>query len=132
MSHRAVVKKNGMSSSFLLCTHVDKNPAFGLGRHEVKSIRGWTVRRIRVELCLKEVYMNTVRLNITLREEVGRILSKVKNKSAYIAEAIKEKKRMDDEERMKRELATAYRAAAEEDYEAYKEWEDTLKDGLES
>ena len=76
--------------------------------------------------------MNTVRFNITLPEEVGRILSKVKNKSAYIAEAIKEKKRMDDEERMKRELATAYRQAAEEDYEAYKEWEDTLKDGLES
>ena len=76
--------------------------------------------------------MNTVRINITLPEEVGRILSKVKNKSAYIAEAIKEKKRMDDEERMKRELEAAYRQAAEEDYEAYLEWEDTLENGLES
>lgn len=76
--------------------------------------------------------MNTVRLNITLPEEVGRILSNVKNKSAYIAEAIKEKKRMEDEERMKRELAAAYRQAAGEDHETYKEWEDTIKDGLES
>jgi hypothetical protein len=76
--------------------------------------------------------MNTVRLNITLPEEVGRILSKVKNKSAYIAEAIMEKKRMDDEEKMKIQLAAAYRQAAEEDYETYMEWEDTLNDGLES
>ena len=76
--------------------------------------------------------MNTVRLNITLPEEVGRILSKVKNKSAYIAEAIKEKKRVEDEEKRKRELAAAYRQAAEEEHEVYQEWEDTLKDGLES
>jgi len=35
--------------------------------------------------------MGTVRLNITLPEDVGKILAEVTNKSAYIAEAIKEK-----------------------------------------
>jgi hypothetical protein len=36
--------------------------------------------------------MNTARLNITLPGDVVQILSGVKNKSAYIAAAIKEKK----------------------------------------
>ena len=43
---------------------------------------------------IREVYMSTVRMNITLPEDVGKILAEVNNKSAYIAEAIKEKKRM--------------------------------------
>jgi hypothetical protein len=33
--------------------------------------------------------MNTARLNITLPKEVAELLSGVKNKSSYIAEAIK-------------------------------------------
>jgi hypothetical protein len=52
--------------------------------------------------------MSTVRLNITLPEDVGEILSGVKNKSAYIADAIKEKRRMEEKEKMKRRLAAAY------------------------
>jgi len=75
--------------------------------------------------------MSTVRMNITLPEDVGRILAKVPNKSAYIAEAIKEKKRMEDKAKMRKQLAVAYQKAAEEDYDTYKEWEDTLKDGIE-
>ena len=35
--------------------------------------------------------MNTARLNITLPGDVAKLLSGIKNKSAYIAEAIKEK-----------------------------------------
>jgi hypothetical protein len=75
--------------------------------------------------------MSTVRMNITLPEDIGRILAKVNNKSAYIAEAIKEKKRVEDKAKIRKQLAVAYQKAAEEDYETYKEWEDTLKDGIE-
>jgi hypothetical protein len=75
--------------------------------------------------------MNTVRLNVTLPRDVGEILSGVKNKSAYIAEAIREKKRAEEKKKLRRELAAAYKQAADEEYATYKEWEDTLKDGLE-
>lgn len=75
--------------------------------------------------------MNTARLNITLPEDVAKLISGIKNKSAYIAEAIKEKKRLEDKEKMKKKLDTAYKQAAKEDYETYKKWEGTLKDGLE-
>jgi hypothetical protein len=75
--------------------------------------------------------MNTARLNITLPEDVVKMLAGVKNKSAYIADAIKQKKKMEDKEALKRTLEAAYKEAVHEDYETYKEWEDTLKDGLE-
>ncbi len=75
--------------------------------------------------------MNTARLNITLPEDVAKILSGVKNKSAYIADAIKQKKKMEEKEKMKKTLEAAYKEAVHEDYETYKEWEDTIKDGLE-
>jgi hypothetical protein len=75
--------------------------------------------------------MHTVRLNVTLPEDVGEILSEVKNKSAYIADAIREKKRLEEKKKLRRELAAAYKQAANEEYATYKEWEDTLKDGLE-
>ncbi len=78
-----------------------------------------------------DVYMNTARLNITLPEDVVKMLAGVKNKSAYIADAIKQKKKMEDKEALKRTLEAAYKEAVHEDYETYKEWEDTLKDGLE-
>jgi 2-oxo-4-hydroxy-4-carboxy--5-ureidoimidazoline (OHCU) decarboxylase len=75
--------------------------------------------------------MSTARLNITLPEDVYRMLAGIKNKSSYIAEAIREKRHMEDRENLNRALAAAYREAALEDYETYKVWEDTLKDGLE-
>lgn len=74
--------------------------------------------------------MNTARMNITLPQDVARILAGVKNKSAYIAEAIMEKKRLEEKAKARRKLEAAYQRAAKEDYETYKEWEDTLKDGL--
>ena len=45
--------------------------------------------------------MNTARLNITLPEDVAKLLSGMKNKSAYRAEAIKQKKMMEEKEKMK-------------------------------
>jgi hypothetical protein len=38
--------------------------------------------------------MNTVRVNITLPMEIAQMLRNVKNKSAFIAEAIRERKIM--------------------------------------
>jgi hypothetical protein len=76
------------------------------------------------------MYMNTSRLNITLPGDVVKILAAVKNKSAYIADAIKEKKRLDEAGEKTKKLEAAYRQAAAEDYETCKEWEDTLKDGI--
>jgi hypothetical protein len=75
--------------------------------------------------------MNTARLNITLPEDVAELLSGVKNKSSYIAEALREKKRLEEKEKERKKLEAAYKQAASEDYAIYKEWEDTLKDGLE-
>jgi predicted CopG family antitoxin len=74
--------------------------------------------------------MNTGRLNITLPEDVYNILKGIKNKSSYIAEAVREKRLMEDRENFMRALEAAYREAAVEDFETYKEWEDTLKDCL--
>lgn len=75
--------------------------------------------------------MNTARMNITLPEDIVKILSGVRNKSAYIADAIRMKKILEEKEKMKKRLEAAYRESADEDYKSYKEWEDTLRDGLE-
>lgn len=75
--------------------------------------------------------MNTARLNITIPEDAYKILRGVKNKSSYIADAVRIKKQLEDKERARKALAAAYKEAAAEDYEEYKEWEATLKDGLE-
>jgi flagellar motility protein MotE (MotC chaperone) len=75
--------------------------------------------------------MNTARLNITLPEDVAIMLSGVKNKSAYIADAIRERRLLEKKDKLRKKMEAAYREAAKEDYETYKEWEDTLKDGLE-
>jgi hypothetical protein len=60
--------------------------------------------------------MNMVRLNITLPRDVGVILSNVKNKSSFIASAVKEK--------IERERRVKLRKAAEKmkkEYEVNKE-----------
>ena len=74
--------------------------------------------------------MNTMRLNITLPGDVGDMLAKVKNKSAYIAEAVREKRQVEEKKRLRQELSAAYKEAAKEEYETHKEWEDTMADGL--
>ncbi len=75
--------------------------------------------------------MNKTRINILLPDDVAQILSSVKNKSAYIAEAIKEKKLHEEKRRLRNKLEASYKEAVNEDYEIYKEWEDTLGDGIE-
>jgi len=75
--------------------------------------------------------MNTARMNITMPEDVHEILRDVKNKSSYIADAVRIKKQLEEKERARKALAAAYKEAAAEDFEEYRAWEPTLKDGLE-
>lgn len=52
--------------------------------------------------------MHTVRMNITLPEDVARHLKKIKNKSAFIAESIKEKIEHLEETHLLQQLEAAY------------------------
>ena len=53
--------------------------------------------------------MNTTkRLNITVPEDVADILKGVKNKSAFIAEAVREYKKQKDKEKLIAELKEGY------------------------
>jgi len=75
--------------------------------------------------------MNTARrLNITVPEDVADILKGVKNKSAFIAEAVREYKRQKDREDLIAELKEGYLSTAKEDMELSKEWEVTTNDGI--
>ncbi|GAB6073232.1 hypothetical protein JCM14244_16090 [Venenivibrio stagnispumantis] len=70
------------------------------------------------------------RLNITLPEDVAEILNNVKNKSAFIAEAIREYKKQKDKEKLIAELKEGYLLSAKEDIELSKDWEVTINDGI--
>ncbi len=73
--------------------------------------------------------MNTSRLNITLPVDIVKKLNQERNKSAFIAEAIREKMERDERDRLKKELADAYRASAEEDRTVNAEWDSVSGDG---
>ncbi len=74
--------------------------------------------------------MNTVRMNITLPFEVAKMLENVKNKSAFIAEAIKERIEREEKANLVRELAEGYRTRRKEDKELSLDWDITSGDGL--
>ncbi len=64
-----------------------------------------------------------VRLNITLPEDVVKSLRQVSNKSNFIAKVLREKFKMEAEERLKNELILAYKESAEEDKMLTEDWE---------
>jgi|CryGeyDrversion2_2_1046609.scaffolds.fasta_scaffold559333_1 metal-responsive CopG/Arc/MetJ family transcriptional regulator len=74
--------------------------------------------------------MNTVRLNITLPQNVGKSIRSIKNKSAFIAEAIRERLDREDSERLATALKEGYTATKEEDKKITKEWDCVIGDGL--
>ena len=74
--------------------------------------------------------MNTVRFNITLPIDVARKLKNERNKSAFIANSIREKMERDERERIKQELAEAYKASANEDRSLSEEWDGASGDGI--
>ncbi|MGD9344699.1 MAG: hypothetical protein PVH84_02475 [Candidatus Aminicenantes bacterium] len=64
-----------------------------------------------------------IRLNITLPNDLGERLRKVKNKSRFIAEALREKMEREKRIEIERLLKEGYRATAQEDKEIVEDWE---------
>lgn len=77
--------------------------------------------------------MHTVRMNITLPGDVAAHLNKIRNKSAFIAESIKERVRHIEEEQLSRQLEAAYRDEVTETEAAgeAETWDGASADGLE-
>lgn len=74
--------------------------------------------------------MNTVRMNITLPEDVARHLKNIKNKSAFIAESIKEKMEHLEETHLLQQLEVAYQEEALLCMEETKLLDGAVADGL--
>jgi hypothetical protein len=72
-----------------------------------------------------------VRMNITVPEDVVKDLRRIRNKSRYIAVALREKFKMEKKKEMDRILIKAYKAVAKEDAALAKEWDVTVGDGIE-
>ena len=58
-------------------------------------------------------------------------MEKIPNKSKFIAEAVEEKLKKIEEERLDKELIEGYKATREEGKEIKKEWEKTTLEGME-
>ena len=69
--------------------------------------------------------MRMIRLNITLPEEIIQLLKEKKNKSRYIAEALKEKIEREEREKVERLMKEGYSASSKEDKELTGEWDKT-------
>jgi metal-responsive CopG/Arc/MetJ family transcriptional regulator len=74
--------------------------------------------------------MNTVRVNITLPMEIAQMLRNVKNKSAFIAEAIRERIEREEKANLIKELAEGYKIRRKEDNELSLDWDTTSGDGI--
>ncbi len=74
--------------------------------------------------------MNTVRINITLPAEIAEMLRNVKNKSSYIAEAVRERFEREEKANLIKELAEGYRVRKSEDKQLALEWDNTSGDGI--
>ena len=74
--------------------------------------------------------MNSVRVNITLPLEIALMLKNVKNKSGFIAEAIRERIEREEKAKLIRELSEGYKARKKEDNELALEWSTTSEDGI--
>ncbi len=74
--------------------------------------------------------MNTVRFNITLPLEIAEMLKNVKNKSNFIAEAIRERVERDEKANLIKELSEGYKVRKKEDKELSLDWDTTSGDGI--
>ena len=72
--------------------------------------------------------MFMVRLNITLPDELAKKIANRRNKSQFIAQALKEKIEREERARLEKLLIEGYAATSKEDSEIQSDWE---KDGLE-
>ena len=74
--------------------------------------------------------MNTVRMNITLPSEIAELLKSVKNKSNFIAEAVKERIEREERNQLIKELKEGYKIRKSEDNLLALEWDMTTGDGI--
>lgn len=74
--------------------------------------------------------MNTVRVNITLPIEIAEMLKNVKNKSAFIAEAIRYRSEREEKANLIKELTEGYKVRKKEEKELSLDWETTSGDGI--
>ncbi len=74
--------------------------------------------------------MNTVRINITLPAEIAEMLRNVKNKSSYIAEAVRERFEREEKVNLIKELSEGYKVRKSEDKQLALEWDNTSGDGI--
>ena len=64
-----------------------------------------------------------VRMNITLPDEIAKKLAKKRNKSRFIAIALKEKFEREKKKRIERLLLEGYKASSKEDARVQGDWE---------
>ncbi|MGC8555371.1 MAG: hypothetical protein ACP5NA_07810 [Candidatus Acidulodesulfobacterium sp.] len=74
--------------------------------------------------------MNTGRLNITLPSDVMENIKDVKNKSAFIADVIREHLNKEKKQKLMELLQEGYIATKNEDKKITAEWEHTIGDGI--
>lgn len=74
--------------------------------------------------------MNTVRVNITLPSEIAEMLKDVKNKSMFIAEAIRERIEKEKKAHLIKELSEGYNVSKAEEKKLVEDWDTTSGDGI--
>jgi predicted CopG family antitoxin len=74
--------------------------------------------------------MNTGRLNITLPSDVMENIKDVKNKSAFIADVIREHLNKEKKQKLMGLLQEGYIATKKEDKKITAEWGHTIGDGI--
>ena len=72
-----------------------------------------------------------VRMNITMPEDLVRELKRVKNKSGFIAQALREKLLKEQKKKTAQLLIEGYKKSAGEDKELNRDWDATTGDGVE-
>ena len=72
-----------------------------------------------------------IRMNITMPERVARKLSKFKNKSRFIAEAVEERIKVQERKQLLDRLAGEYQEMAQDDRQAMKDWDAVAAQGWE-
>lgn len=70
-----------------------------------------------------------VRMNITMPEIVAKQMSRVPNKSRFIAEAVREKLERMKGSKLEQELIEGYQNVVREDQELNRDWDVTITDG---
>ena len=74
--------------------------------------------------------MDTLRFNVTIDSDVGALLRKMKNKSRFITEALREKFNREKWRKELEALQEAYRLADKDDRKSIEEWDAVSGDGL--